>query len=331
MTPRNQLAHYSVIALGICLLVTGCNQPPRAPKDANGDRIEILVVSPDQREELAAAVQAETARVNYRYRLDVLRGYYDQVGNMDKLIWARREIKNLDQAWTFSWGGLPSISPPAGESLAQADERALVEYVAAARKAYNNAVADLAGYYQATGRNFETRLIMNVQDRLDPVRTYMYYLAAELPPESAKPAAVIPEADALFAEGIELHKRGKGLLRFALTTSYPKQRAALLKFQRIVAEYPSSTKAAQRCYYIGEILKEYFNENVRAVHWYRRAWQLDANIDKPARFQAASVYDLRLQDKAKAVECYRMCIQHEPFNPSNVRYANQRIAELTGQ
>ena len=43
------------------------------------------------------------------------------------------------------------------------------------------------------------------------------------------------------------------------------------------------------------------------------------------------MYDFRLQDKIKAIECYRSVIQHEQFNPGNVRYANQRIGELTGR
>ena len=116
----------------------------------------------------------------------------------------------------------------------------------------------------------------------------------------------------------------------AVTTSYPKQRQALLKFRELIDKYPTSNKLAQSAYYVGEIYKEYFNENVRAVHWYRRAWQLDPNIPVPARFQAATVYDLRLQDKEKAIECYRLAIKHEQFNSSNVRYSHQRIAELSG-
>ncbi len=67
------------------------------------------------------------------------------------------------------------------------------------------------------------------------------------------------------------------------------------------------------------------------MRWYERAWQWDQNILKPARFQAATVWDYRLQNKAKAVECYKLAIQHEQFNSSNVSFAHRRIRELMGK
>jgi hypothetical protein len=329
MKPARSFWCLLILTAWTSFVVWGCDRPPAPPKNPQGRRIKMLSVSPAQREELKAATAAEAARINYRYRLQVLSGYYDRVGNVDKRIWTERETKNLDTAWTFVWDGLPEITRPAGESIEDADERLLVEYVAAARNEYTDAVAKLADFYRQGGRDFEARLIQNVQDRFDPVRTYMYYFAAEMP-ALAKPSTVIPEADVLFAEALKLHDAGKGILRFAVTTNYPKQRQALLKFRELVAKYPTSNRAPESCYYVGELYKEYFNEDLRAVLWYERAWQLDPNIAKPARFQAATVYDFRLQDKITAIECYRLVIQHEQFNPGNVRYAHQRIGELTG-
>ena len=324
-------AWVAIVAVVASVLLPACDWRPAPPTNAEGDRINVLVVSGSQPEELKAAAEVEAAKIDYRYRLEVLEAYYDNVGNVDKYLWARKEMKNLQDAWTFEFGGLPMITPPGGESLEGADEPLLVERVVDARKKYRKLVANLAERYHLAGKDFETRVIRNVEERFDPVRTYMYYPSAELPPEEARPVAMIPEADAMFADAVALHRKGKGILHIAPTTNYGKQRQALVKFHQLVAKYPTSNKVALSCYCVGEIYKEYFNENLRSVYWYQRAWQLDPNITKPARFQAATVYDFRLQDKDKAVELYRLAIKYEQFNSSNVRYSHQRIGELTGQ
>lgn len=317
--------------VGLLILHAGCDRPPQPPKNAEGDRIEVLSVAPSDPAELQAASALEAARIGYRYRLQVLQGYYENVGNMDKLIWARREMKNLDQAQTFTWSGLPDITTPKGESVKRADEKLLVESLVASRTRYRSAVGELAEFYQRKEQPFKAALIANLLDRFDPIRTYMYFMSAEVPPVDLSPSAVLPEADRLYDEALALHEKGKGLLRIAVTTSYPKQRQALLKFRELVDHYPTSNKISLSAYYIGEIYKEYFNEHLRAVQWYRRAWQWDSNLPKPARYQAATVYDIRLREHAKAVECYRLVIKHEQFNTGNVRYAHQRIRELTGK
>ncbi len=290
--------------------------------------MEILSVSPADRDELRAATAVEEARINYLYRLRVLDGYYDRVGNMDKLIWARRELKNLRGAQIFQWEGLPQIDPPTGESLIVTDERILVEYVVGARNAYIDATSKLTELYRRSGRIWRERLIANMRERLDPIHTYKYFLTAEVPPADLQPEALIPEADILFAAALKLHKEGKGIFGTALTTNYDKQRLAVGKLRELIERYPRSNKIALSAYHIAEIYKEYFNENIRAVHWYRRAWQWDPNITKPARFQAAAIYDFRLQQPRKALECYRLAIRHEQFNASNMRYSHQRIKEL---
>ena len=313
------------------MLSAGCDRPPSPPKNEEGDSIKVLSVAIDDAAEQEAATALETARVNYRYRLYVLHAYYEKVGNMDKRNWARRELKNIDNIQTFQWAGLPIVEQPPGESLAQVGERALVEYVVAARVEYTQVLAALEALYENQGLSRKASMVRNMQDRFDPVRTYLYFLSAEIPPADLKPTDVVTDADALFDEAVRLHKNGKGLLQIALTTSYHKQRQALEKFLELVRNYPSSNKIALSAYYIGYIYKEYFNENIRAVNWYERAWQWDPHLTKSARFQAATVHDLRLHNYAKAVECYRQVIRHEQFNTSNVSFAHRRIRKLTGQ
>ena len=309
----------------------GIDLAPAPPRTANWRLPDKLAVAQGNNEELTAVTDSEKARVNYRYRLVVLRDYYRATGSMDKLRWAERELGNLDNAYTFTWEGIPRIEPPPGESLAGADEHVLVEYAVAARREFLAGLDKLLAYYQSAAPNaYKTRRVANVKARFDPVRTYVYFLEAEVPPGDLKPVEVNPAADALYQAAYRDYYYGKGILGFAATTDYARQRRALAQFLELVHRYPRSTKIGLAAYFIGEIYKEYFNENVRAVLWYERAWQWDPGIPLPARFQAATVHDLRLFNRAKAIECYRQAIIHEQFSPTNVQFAHRRIAELTG-
>jgi hypothetical protein len=317
------------VAALACAL-TGCLTPPEPPKTVDGKLPTTLAVTPGDAAETAAATAAESARVNYRYRLTVLNSYYARTGNMDKAKWAQQEMGNLDKAQTFQWSGIPEITPPVGESLSNADEHLLVEYVLGARAAYLNAMRNMMAFYRnRSGDTYKAQRIANVLDRFDPIYTYKYFLEAEMPPATNRPVQVIPEADKMYDQAVKFHEQGKGLIPL-LGTSYAKQREALLLLLDLVNKYPHSTKIALSAFYIGEIYKEYFNENIRAVAWYKRAVQWDSNLTKPARFQAATVADYRLYNKAEAIELYRQVIQYEQFNASNVQWAHNRIRELTG-
>lgn len=319
----------------LAALLPGCatlgrlvDRPPSPPRTSNYHKVDKLDISSAPQAERNAATALESARRYYRHRLQVLAGYYSSIGDATKLTWARRELKNLDNVQTFEWVGVEQGEPLKGEDVAGADERLLVEMTVTARRNYLDALASLRKYYESTGASFRMKLARNMEDRFDPVRTYMYFLSAEIPGPDLRPKAVIPEADKLFKQALDLYRSGKIL---PAVTNYAKERRALVLFRKLVQNYPTSNTIAEAAYYIGEIYKEYFREYVRAVHWYERAWQWDPNIMLPARFQCATVYDFHLQMKSKAVACYRAAIAHEQFRRNNVRYANQRIEELTGK
>ncbi len=314
------------------IMSAGCDIKPPAPMSPDGQVLRALIIDMTDQAELEAVAAVESGRVNYAHRLNVLVAYFDKVGNMTRLIWAQRELKNLETAQTFVWKNAPQILPPPAESLENADERMLVEYAVTARNDYTAAVIALLEYLTNKGPDdYKTLRVANMQDRFDPIRTYLYFMDAEIPSQDLRPSEVDPTADALFEEAVQLHEDGKGILRMFVTTNYQKQREALVKFLDLVRNHPRSTKIGLSAFYIGEIYKEYFNENIRSVGWYERAWQWDPKMEKPARFQAATVWDLRLQDKKKAIELYRQAIEHEQFKRSNVIFSRSRIQELTTQ
>ena len=88
-------------------------------------------------------------------------------------------------------------------------------------------------------------------------------------------------------------------------------------------------KIDDAAFFAGEIYKEYFNDNLRAVQYYQRCWEWNPQTDHPARFQAAVVYDYRLHDRDRALELYQQVLEHEQSNRSNVRWSVDRIKQLT--
>jgi tetratricopeptide (TPR) repeat protein len=311
----------SALALSFlaCLVAGGCAEP------------KVLVVNQRDSDELEAVSVFASARENYHYRLAVLQAYYDRFGNHDKLEWATKELTNLERSQqAVQWQNLPEVLPPKGEPVREGSERLLVEFAVSARKEYLGSAKGLAELYEQKGQTRKAMLARALVQALNPVQTYMYFLDAEIPGPDLRPMAVIPEAERLFERAYALYIEGKGILHTFITTDRDKERQALELLLELVRTYPRSTKIALAAYFIGDIYKEYFDENVRAVHWYERAWQWDPNVSQPARFQAAVVYDLRLKDPDKAVELYQASIRHDPFRLRNADFARSRIEELTG-
>ena len=115
-----------LLVLAGCLLSAGCvidgkPSPVRTGFKGGLKVIDTLAVSPGDEAEVAAVTAAEVARVQYRYRLTVLRGYCNSIGDADRYNWSGKELENLDEAQWFTWTGIPEVLPPEGESLTDAD------------------------------------------------------------------------------------------------------------------------------------------------------------------------------------------------------------------
>lgn len=121
-------------AMAIGCLIAGCDTVPPSPKVATIGQPNVLTVMQDDTAEVNAALALETARTNYKYRLEVLRDFYYQAGDHDKYVATRNELKALEQAQNFTFEGLPKVVPPEKESIEGVDERLLVEYGIAAQK-----------------------------------------------------------------------------------------------------------------------------------------------------------------------------------------------------
>lgn len=212
--------------------------------------------------------------------------------------------------------------------LADTTEVDLVEALARARQNYRHYLTALRQYYLDKGYYDKARWAERELTDLRRVQTYRYLSDAELPGPDLRPIDAIPAADALFEDAMNYMRQGEIKLLPGIYDQ-EKLKIALEKFNELIRRYPTSDKIDDAAFYAAEIYKEYFNDNLRAVRYYERAWQWNPDITLPARFQAAVVYDHRLHDRAKALELYQEVLRKETFNESNVRYAAARIRELT--
>ncbi len=243
---------------------------------------------------------------------------------------------NTDPAWEpdqRAEGPTTRIDRPEGIDLpdlqiADAREVDMVERVLMHRAMYHRSLAALREYYRETG--YETKRIWAANELRDVsrIKPYRYIVAGEIPGNTLRPIESISAADDLFARGETLMLEGghsvPGLFR------KQKMREALTLFKELIESYPTSDKIDDAAFFCGEIHKEYFKGDEEiAVRWYERAFTWNPDIQRPARFQAAAVYDLRLHDRDRALELYRGVVEHENFNRSNVSFALHRIDQLT--
>jgi len=230
-------------------------------------------------------------------------------------------------------GPVTSLETPAGVKLPQipldkANEPDLVERVIYHRAMYARSLRALRDFYAAQGIEAKRLWAEAELSQLRQIKPYRYILEAEVPPATLKPVAAIPEADTLFNEAMDLLKKGGHGVPAIYNESLIKQ--ALATFKQLVNRYPNSDKIDEAAYYIGLIHDQYFpGDEQIALAWYERAWQWNANLQLPARFQAAKIYDYRLHDRAKALELYRQVLKQETFNRANVTFASARIEELS--
>lgn len=212
--------------------------------------------------------------------------------------------------------------------LADQREVDLVESVAAARNEYRRSLESLYAYYD--GRGFEAKRAWAALELggLRSVKQFGYLLDAEVPAGRLTSRDSISEADALYAEGVALMRRGG----HGVPGIFRKDRMveAASVFRRLIRDYPTSDKIDDAAFLCGEIHKDYLDDQAAiAVKWYERAWTWDPNTPHPAKFRAAHTYDFRLQARDQALELYHAVANNPASDPGDARFAVRRIKELT--
>ena len=213
-------------------------------------------------------------------------------------------------------------------AIAESQEVDLVEAVVSHRTQYRQNLEKLRSYYDTHGYVAKQTWAEFELGRLNKVLPFKYVMDAEIPSNALRAVDQIEEADALYANALDLMKRG-GHGKLPLHRQDLMIEAAQV-FKSLIEQYPSSDKIDDAAFFCGEIHKDYLpGQEEIAVKWYERAWTWNPSTPHPARFQAAVVHDYRLHDRDRALELYHGVVQNETANATNVRSATRRINALT--
>lgn len=225
-----------------------------------------------------------------------------------------------------------SDQPPA--DLPQVSDE--VEDMMAAREAYIQRLIELERIYLEHGETEKANWARRQREQTEKVEVYPY-LSEKAPEYSSQAAPLdsIPEADKLYYEALAKYKTFVGIPFVGFTKLNSKDaKDTVMKFRRILRDYPTSDKVDDAAYYCGVIYKEFLREddpdNQLALRYYNWALELNPETPHPARFDMAAVYDFRLHDRARAIELYNDVLEtEEAGNQSNQRFAATRIEQLT--
>jgi tetratricopeptide (TPR) repeat protein len=226
------------------------------------------------------------------------------------------------------------LENPAGVELpsivvAERTEVDLVEELIMHRAMYARCLRALVTYYTDRGYIHKANWARNELNDVRQVKPYRYVDDAQVPAEDLRPTESILEADKVYEEGLQLMEKGG----HGVPALYNQQtmKLALSKFKQLISQYPNSDKIDEAAFMIGEIHKEYFEnqDDTIALKWYQRALDWNPSLSYPARFQMAVVYDYRLHEREKALEMYQQVVENEQFNKSNLEFAKIRIGQLT--
>lgn len=235
----------------------------------------------------------------------------------------RQEIKPVDVGKTTD----ATLTQYQQVDLAQTSEVDLVEELQRVRADYIRLLGLLRQWYLDNGYYEKSIWAGRELSDFGKIRTYPYLTVIEVVqvPDEAGAKEVV-QADELFASAVKLYEEGQIL---PLLNDMAKLKESLELFQKVVRDYPQSSKAPESAFYAAEILKEYLDENLQALEYYKLALKMDPEIKKPVRFQTAVLLDFRLHDRDGALKMYRRVLSEEPdIDRSNVWFSRNRIRQL---
>ena len=220
---------------------------------------------------------------------------------------------------------------PRETDLRGVGEVGIAEEVVRARKAYDRALLALRDHYTARGTAVKLGWVDSEIQAFDRVPKIQYLTVAEIAGPNLRPIRRIEAADQLYEEGMQ----NKNYPAMPFPVSNPGKDAylkkALEKFQTIIEKYPESDKIDDAAFRMGEIYGGwYFNDPTRAVECYERCWTWNPKTESAALFNAAKIYEDKLNNRTKAVELYNRVLV-ENANEELQKQAVDRIKALTGK
>lgn len=222
----------------------------------------------------------------------------------------------------------PELSTAAmieGFGVPDAGEVDLVEEMAGYRAAYRTGLEKLVEYYKGSGDAVKLNWAMRELASLNAGAQYRYIMPAASIDANLQAVDTIEAADALYDEAEKINKSSGAIIK-----DEGKLRAALRKYNLLIASYPNSDKI-DNCAYKAAKIYEHFKDYEIAAIYYQRAFQWDANTPYPARFKAAYTLDRRLQMRKEALVLYQLAYNNpnEQKFEGNMEFAKMRILGMT--
>ncbi|MBW8036134.1 MAG: hypothetical protein FVQ79_11015 [Planctomycetes bacterium] len=212
-----------------------------------------------------------------------------------------------------------------GFGVPEAGEIDIVEEMASYRAAYKSGLEKLVEYYMASGDAVKLGWAKRELASLNAGAQYRYIMPAAAVDANLRALDTIDAADTLFAEAERINRSSGAILK-----DEGKLRAALRKYNLLIATYPSSDKIDNCAYRAGRIYAHFRDYEIAAIY-YQRAFQWDADTPYPARFKAAYILDRRLQMRKEALVLYQLAYNNptEQKYEGNMEFSKKRILELT--
>lgn len=220
-----------------------------------------------------------------------------------------------------------SASPLPLERPSTADEIDLVEKMVANRQAYRTSLEALIQYYNASGNHSKVTWARQELTALERIPQYRYIIEAQVMPATLRATESIAAADELYEEAMKIQRQAGPSLMPTLAKDIEMLRAALVKFDELIRQYPTSDKIDDAAFRMAEIHRG-LGDHVIALSYYQRAYQWDPATPYPARFRAADILDKRLRRRAEALEVYQEAIVKEAQFENLRLMAERRVQEL---
>jgi hypothetical protein len=197
--------------------------------------------------------------------------------------------------------------PTPGQS-STATDIGLVKRVMSARREYQRSLEQLHSYYDSTGdaerRKWAETELLNFHRVPQPA----YIMDLDVAGPGLRCDQNVPAANELYRKAMSYKSKGLG---FGTEHQDNLVRCEML-LQQLLGQYPTSNKASDAAYQLGDIYENRKPPQYRrSAVYFERSVQWNTSTSNDARLRAARLYDRQLGERSKAIELYKEVLQHE--------------------
>lgn len=201
----------------------------------------------------------------------------------------------------------------------------LVERLLAARKEYQLTLEALRKHYIQTADTQRARWAEDELLSYHRINKQAFLLPLAVPPPTLKPTTNSAQANQYYMQALKYKDKGWG------TDYIDNQRRAEILLQRLLTEYPQSTKISDAAYQLGDVYESKACKQYRlAAAYFERCFQWDTKTGTDARIRAARLYEKQLNDRERATQIYKEIITHET-NEKHIEEAKARLQEISSR